>query len=486
MSRYISSLRIIQTGFLLAFLVAETGAQAQTVTDAVFRARWVGPQAPATPSGPELPIEESLLLTPDLATKLREGLWKGPLRIRPGLGSGWSYSNRNWSGQSTTASDDQSVYFAPSLGLEYEKEAGPWLVEARAGGGYVYFVNQNYNPSGTGGNRNPYHATVSLRLGHVGLRHEANVSGSASYGNGQNVLGGGDAVQFRSSLGFDYDYVITEFLSSGLYGEYKTLLTQFQQGGLSGSDLSELRGGAFLNSLWSGKTTLGFKAETGRLTQQIQQQQGNDSGGDARQYVQLLATGKYNLTSKVVLSAGGGVGYTEDVNVTNAASGYSGLRPVYNASVDYSPSEKTSVGLYYQLEGFDIVPSYGCRLMWRPRQTTAISLSLYQNQNFSITTRNQFQVYRGFVAGVEQALFSRLFLGVSGGWQLTENISLSQDAATGQSYPYSFVSATLRYAINSWASWQASLYTTSGNRAQPNSTGTFPQSTANVGLNLQL
>jgi hypothetical protein len=140
--------------------------------------------------------------------------------------------------------------------------------------------------------------------------------------------------------------------------------------------------------------------------------------------------------------------------------------------------------LFTSFQGFDVVPSYGLSMTWRPRETTAFTLSLYQNQNFSITTVDQFQVNRGFVLGVQQTIFSRLAVGLSGGWQQTEGVSLTSEEADASTYDYAFVSASLRYSLNSWSSVQATVMSSSGNRAEPTTDLTFPETTASVGLNL--
>ncbi len=140
--------------------------------------------------------------------------------------------------------------------------------------------------------------------------------------------------------------------------------------------------------------------------------------------------------------------------------------------------------LYTSFEGFDVVPSYGLSMTWRPRETTAFTLSLYQNQNFSITTVDQFQVNRGFVLGVQQTVFSRLAVGLSGGWQQTEAVSLTSEVAGAGTYDYAFASVSLRYSLNSWSSVQATVMSSSGNRAEPTTDLTFPETTASVGLNL--
>ena len=487
-------------------------APVPTVTDAVFRSRWVGPQADRPELLGMVPTGEGIEPVEDIATKIREGLYLGSLRFRPGLGLGWDYSNRNSQGDTTNPSDDQSFYVAPSLGLEYGRKRGPWSISARAGGGFVYYLNPNYSPNGTGSERNPYDATVSLGIGHSGLRHAAEIGGSASVGNGQNVQSGGDALQFESSVTAGYSYLVNDYVTAGAYAAYDTSLTQYEDSDLDGAELSNLRGGAYIDWLTTGKTTLGMKVEAGRLTQRIQQQElvlveqvapasagtGQPAASSpapvttvrtvdteaARQFVQVLGTAAHNLTAKVLVAGGLGASYTADENIPDADAQYTGVRPVYLVGLQYDPSEKTTMRVYSSFQGFDIVPSFGLSVTWRPRQTTAFTLSLYQNQNFSITTVDQFQVNRGFVAGVQQTIFSRFAVGLSGGWQQTEGISLSSEEPNADPYDYAFVSASLRYSINSWSSIQATLMSSTGNRAEPTTDLSFPETTASVGLNL--
>ncbi len=457
-----------------------------TVTDAVFRANWVGPQADRPEMLGLVPTGEDIKPVEDMATKVREGLWLGSLRIRPGFGAGWAYSNKNSQGQTANANSDQSFFLSPSLGLEYGRSTGPWSISARAGGGYVYYLNPDYSPNGTGANRNPYDGTFSLGIGHTGLRHSFDLGGLASYGNGQSIEGGGSSTQFQGNAGMGYSYLLNEFVTTGAYASYYSLLTRYETGGLEGSDLMNLRGGGYIDWLWTGKTTLGLKVEAGRMTQDIL---GNataaaQEGIAARQFIQALVPVAHNLTSKVLVVAGAGASFTQDENIPNASSQYTGVRPVYLLGVQYDPSEKTTMRAYTSFDGFDIVPSYGFSLTWRPRVTTAFTFSAYQNQNFSITTVDQFQVNRGFTAGVQQTVFSRFAIGVSGGWQQTDNVSLSEDRPAGGNYDYAFVSVSLRFAINSWASWQATVMNSTGNRVNPTSSLTFPETTASIGLNL--
>jgi hypothetical protein len=500
---------------LLAAALTETSmaqrsvnAPAATVTDAVFRSRWVGPQADRAPMLGMVPTSEGIEPVQDIATMIREGLYVGSLRIRPGLGVGWDYSDRNYSGQVTDSSDDSSFYIAPSLGLEYGRLRGPWSISARGGAGYVYYLNPDYAANGTGMDRNPFDATAALNVGHTGLRHTAEIGGAAGYGNGQNVQAGGNSTQLNANANASYGYLVNEYVNAGAYASYNNLLTTYEDSDLEGSDIAQLRGGAFLEWLATGKTTFGVSAEAGRLTQTVKQQElvvvgqappvpGDPTGQPvtlvavretevevARQFLQVMGTASHSLTAKLLVDAGLGVGYTADENVPDENTQYTGFHPVYRASATFTPSEKTSMRAFVALEGEDIVPSYGFSMTWRPRPTTGFTLSIYQNQNFSITTSDQFQVNRGFVAGIDQTIFTRLSAGLSGGWQQTENVSLSSDQGNTDPYDYAFVSARLRWTLNSWAYWQATVMSSTGNRGNPTTTEDFPETTASVGLNL--
>jgi hypothetical protein len=485
-----------------------------TVNDAIFRSRWGGPQVDETGAISLTAANEGVRPMQDFATKLREGLHIGSLRFRPGLALGWDYSDQNSEGEATTSlQNDQSFFIAPSLGLEFARETGPWALSAQYGGSYTYFLNQDYTAGGTGDSRNPFNNTASLGIGHSGLRHTAGLGARASYGNGENIQADGYTTTFTGGATLSYDYLINEFLTAGAYASYDTTITRYEEDNQNGSDLTALRAGAYVDWLVTGKTTTGIKVEAGRLTSQIVDnttpaptpaptpvpvpgarpaptpaptpvpvQPENEV--QARQFAQALLVGAHNLTAKILIVGGLGASYTQDENIVDVDSKYTGVRPVYLLGLQFDPSEKTSLRLYTSFEGADVVPSYGLNFTWRPRVNTSLNLSLYQTQGFSLLTVDQYQVNRGFVVGIQQILFSKLTLGLSGGWQQTKSISLSSAIPDADPTEYAFALASLSWSINSWASWVATVRAQTGNQEGSIDSLNFPQTTASVGLNL--
>jgi CBS domain-containing protein len=494
---------------------AQSGQRAITVSDQIFTSRWVAPQADVMLPEPVIASDEIEPVT-DVAAKLREGIYFGSLRISPGLGAGWEYSNRNSGGQETDSNNDSSFYLAPSLGLRYARDFGPWSLALGYGGGYVFYLNPDYNPSGSSRGRNPLDQTIGLRIGHAGLRHELAFTASATYGTGQNIqIGGGTTTTTTAFAGLEYTYLLTEYVTFGTYMNVSTQVNQYGNDNNQSSEIYSARMGGFLNWLATGKTTVGLNAEAGFSVQSTQAdvtvlvpqlvaatpQAGTTNAmvpvvpmlppvartetttdTVSRQYAQLLVTAEHTLTSKLVISGGLGAGFVTDSDVENAE--YTGIRPVYQLSVDYKPSEKTSVRLYSNFEGIVIVPDYGLVVNWSPRQTTSFGLSIYQNQNYSLNTTSQFQVNRGFTLSVSQRIFSKVRVNLSGGWQQTQNLALSEDQTDGATDEFAFLRGGIRWDLNDWLYWETTLYAISGNRNGGSNDDDFPETTATTGLNL--
>lgn len=453
----------------------------QTVTEAVFRSRWAGPQADRARE--VVPTDSDIEPITDWAAKLHEGLYIGSLRISPGIGIGWEYSNRNQNGSSGNQGDDNSPYIAPSLGLDYSREYGPWTLSLGYGGGYVYYANQNFNASQAGSMRNPLNQTVRLRIGHLGVRDETGFNAAASYGSGQNIqTGGGNTTTTSVVVGFDHKHMITEFFSTSLFANLNSMFTSYgDTGNNSGTSTTQWGGGASVDWLATGKTTLGLRGAVGQYLQSMS----NGGSNDGRSYAQFMVTGEQTITSKLLLHLGLGAGYVQDSGVQDPNSQYVGFRPVYEISIKYDPSEKTSVSLSSGFEGAQITPDFRLAVSWTPRQTTSLFLSFYQDQNYSLTTSSQFQINRGIVGGINQTIFSKMSVGLSAGWQQTQNQSLAADSPNGANWSYAFLSGNVRWDLNDWLYWQATWWSSTGSQSgYGGNNGNTPETVASIGLNL--
>ncbi|MEI6279233.1 MAG: hypothetical protein WCQ16_07625 [Verrucomicrobiae bacterium] len=441
-----------------------------TVSDAVFRSRWVGLQAdrqrPRSAEGllglP--PAQGPFSALENAANALREGLSIGPLEIGLGLGLGWEYSNANSNFQSTTPSDESSFFAAPSLSLKYNREIGPWSVSAAYGGGMTYYMNPNYTSAGSGNQRNPFSQTASLAIGHLGTRHALNLQASGSYGTGLNVVTSENTTTANFAASLDWKYTLTAFTDIGTKMSLNNSLNNF--GGTSGNantnsgNLGSFSAGSYADWFATGKCRLRFDVSAGQSTQTLEQQ------SDAkRSYVQALVSVKYNFSEKIDIDAGLGARYVEAPQTI--AAQYVGLLPVYQIKGTYNPTEKTGLFAEFSLLGTDIMPNFNLGGFWQPRVNTSLSLSVYQNQAFSLTVSQQAQVSRGAVITLSQKFFSKMNVSLSTGWQQTENLSLTtQNGAAsqqaGQTYSYGFASATMRWNFIEWAYWQGQLYYATG------------------------
>jgi len=441
-----------------------------TVSDAVFRSRWVGLQADrkhlrsaagmigVTPaSGPLSAFENA-------ANALREGLSIGPLEIGLGLGLGWEYSNANSNYQATTPSDDSSFFATPSLSLKYNREIGPWSVSAAYGGGMMYYQNPNYTAAGTGNQRNPFSQTLALSIAHLGTRHLLNLQATGSYGTGLNVVAGENTTTVTIAATLDWKYMLTPFTDIGAKVSLNNSLNNF--GGSSGStsttsgNLGSFSAGSYADWFATGKCRVRFDVSAGQETQALSQQ-----SDTKRSYAQVLTSVKYDITEKFDIDAGLGARYVEAPQTI--AAEYVGLLPVYQIKVAYNPSEK--VGLFGNLSllGNDIRPNFNLGGFWQPRVNTGLALSIYQNQGLSLTVSQQSQISRGAVITLSQKFFSKANVSLSTGWQQTENLSLTQNGTSsqqaGQTFSYGFATVTMRWDFTDWAYWQGQLYYATGN-----------------------
>ncbi len=461
-------------------------ARPDTVTEAVFRSRWEGLQAdrrgPRSAGGlAELqPGDPNYGYLENAADSLLSGLRIGALDINFGLSAGWEYSSRDDDGPATTASDDNSWFLAPTLGLRYEREIGPWSVSAVYAAGYRYYFNPEYTAAGTGEERNPFNQTASFSLAHVGARHQLTLTGTASSGTGFDVLADQNLIQTNLRASMDYRYTLTSYVDVGANAGYSTLVSEEgEDEDLAGDgNFGSLEAGVWTEWVATGKTRWRWQVDAGQSSQSLQNQD-----RVARNFVQTLVTLAYVPTEKLTFDGGIGLAYLEDQGIE--AGEDIGIQPRYLVSASYKPTEKTSLSARLSLLGADIRPNFQLEAGWQPRVNTGLSLAIYQNQGFSITTSEQVQVSRGVIGSLSQRLFSKISLTLAGGWQQTDAVNLSSEAQepTGEDNAYTFISASLQWRINDWSTWSATWWN-SGRSTSGQGSGNSPETRATVSFNL--
>lgn len=463
---------------LKALAQVDTGGGAglalpMTVSDAVFRSRWIGLQVDAAQRrssaagmlglgaepGPLAPLES-------VANTIRDGLQLGPLEIHPGVGFGWEYSNVNSNFQSNTTSDTSSFFISPNIALRYDREIGNWGVHAAYGGGFNYYLNPNYTSAGVGNQRNPFFNTLSLGIGYLGSRQKIDLQAQGSYGVGLNVLSGENTTTANLSSNIHWEYILTTYTNVGAYASYSTSLNSFFQTSNTNTnsdnaDLASVAGGAYGDWFATGKARLRLDFSAGQDTQSL----GGQSSSSSRSYAQVLLSLKYKITEKFDANAGLGVRDVKDGQTVDPK--YNGILPSYTLSLSYQPTEKTRFSAGVSLLGADVRPSFNLSGYWQPRVNTGVSFSVYQGQGFSYNVAEQVQVSRGAVINVTEKLFSKVDLVLSAGWQQTENLSLSNSTSaqqnSGTTSSYGFAMGTLQWNLAEWANWQGQLYYASGN-----------------------
>lgn len=474
-----------------------------TVTQQVFRSRWVGPQAdlPAASTfarpaeeqeakaASEEPSAEDLGISPflDISSPLRRGITVGPVKVHPSLALGWEYSDQNDNGQATSSSDTSSLFAAPSIGLDYDRAVGPWTVAAAYGAGLQYYFNPNYTSSGTSNQRNPISQTASLQVGHRGARHKLSFATDLSYGTGYDINTGGNVTQTNINAKLGYQYVLTSHSNVGAEGSINSSQNSYGENNGGNGNVSSFAGNTYWDWVLTGKTRFRFTLGAGTSSQTLEGDQTVN-----RNYVQSLVSVNYKPKGKFTFDVGFGVGYLTDPGTQSSQSQqsqYVGARSIYEAMVSYKLTDKTSLLGRIGLQGTDIRPTYRLEAHWQPRLNTGFSLAVYQDEGFSLTSFNQVQVSRGAIGIVTQRLFSRVDIALSAGWQQTEYLSLSNSdgvAQNGQTNSYGFASADVRWKIRDWLSWQATIWASSGGSTASGNTNNSPETRAMVSLNLTL
>jgi hypothetical protein len=468
----------------IALLPAALGQQSVlSLREAEFRNRWSGPQEDrvATPQyfepgggldddstkpkkdelEEEAPTFEETM--DQMAENIKRGLRFGPLDFQVGLQNGWEYSSQNSFGGGTDFNTSNSFFTAPTLGIVYEREIGVWNVSARYGSGYRYYYNPDYTAAGTGNQRNPLSMTGGFDIGYNTSRLSMNLNASASSGTGYDPVAGANNWQTTASGGLSIRYIISEELSTGgaVSATYSnTADAQVAPGETPQPESNSLTAGAsfFTDYMVTPKTNVRFVLSAG---QDLQEFEGGITEG--RRYLDAMIVLTYQIAPKFSVDAGGGAGYVLDQNIPDPE--YTGLRPVYNLGINYTPTEKTFFKAKFGMQGADVKPNFSLVAGWDAREKTRLSLSLYQNQGFSSLSPDQYNITRGALGTVAQRLIKGISLSFSAGYEQSEYVSLTSEKLNNPvegPASYWLANASLYWRFREWLGWQNTFQLSTG------------------------
>ena len=472
---------------ILLFTQAEADAQTVlTVREAEFRSRWEGRQEDRTvPAqyfqpdgglGEDVGEEVGELETAEeaqpqglsqsmdsMAENLKRRLRFGPLDFQLGLATGWEYTNQNSVGGDTDFNDNNSFFAAPTAAVTYEREVGVWNVSAQYSAGYRYYFNQDYTAAGTGAQRNPLAMTAGIDIGYNTSRLAVNLNASASSGTGYDPVAGANNWQSTISAGLSVRYIISEEFSVGgaVSGTYSnTADAQVAAGETPQPESNSLTAAAslFADYLVTPKTNLRFILSAGQDLQEF------EAGvTEGRRFFDTMLMLTYQLAPKLSVDAGGGVGYVLDQNIPDPE--YVGVRPVYTAGINYTPTEKTYFKAKFGMQGADIRPNFSLVAGWDMREKTRLSLSVYQNQGFSSLSPDQYNITRGILGTVAQQLFKGINVSLSAGYEQSEYVSLTSEKLPNPvegPADYWLANASLYWRIREWLAWQNTFQVSTG------------------------
>ena len=472
---------------MLLFTQAEADAQTVlTVREAEFRSRWEGRQEDrAVPAqyfqpdgglGEDVGEEVGELETAEeaqpqglsqsmdsMAENLKRRLRFGPLDFQLGLATGWEYTNQNSVGGDTDFNDNNSFFAAPTAAVTYEREVGVWNVSAQYSAGYRYYFNQDYTAAGTGAQRNPLAMTAGIDIGYNTSRLAVNLNASASSGTGYDPVAGANNWQSTISAGLSVRYIISEEFSVGgaVSGTYSnTADAQVAAGETPQPESNSLTTAAslFADYLVTPKTNVRFILSAGQDLQEF------EAGvTEGRRFFDTMLMLTYQLAPKLSVDAGGGVGYVLDQNIPDPE--YVGVRPVYTAGINYTPTEKTYFKAKFGMQGADIRPNFSLVAGWDMREKTRLSLSVYQNQGFSSLSPDQYNITRGILGTVAQQLFKGINVSLSAGYEQSEYVSLTSEKLPNPvegPADYWLANASLYWRIREWLAWQNTFQVSTG------------------------
>ncbi len=430
-----------------------------TVRQDEFRSRWADYQVDRPSDAGNAEEQDGLTGTFDRA--MYDAFKTGPFQLRANLSSGWEFSNEKYTNSASGRLSDSSFFVAPALGVFYNRAIGPLTVSARYSAGYVYYLDPSYLAAGNHGGIFSQTGGLDLRLD--GTRSTFSSSASASYGNGNDIESG----QLRNLLSISEtaaaEYVVTPFTAIGAAAG--VTYAKYSGGTVTGTTSVTDSGTIYISYAYSPKTTGRVEFSAG---QEDQTATGPGSSGNRGvnsgdvYYYQALFLADYLVAAKLSLGAGVGVGIQNDANVLGKS--VSGAHPVYRLTIQYRPTEKTTGSLQFGYEGVDVEPSLQLQVAWQFRLTTSANLSVYQTSNFSDYEVGQNIVTRGVLTSVQQRLFGRVDVVLSGGVEQSEGYGqLTGEQAPGNEKPYYFGGVALAWQLNSYLSFDLYYRGSTGN-----------------------
>lgn len=438
--------RFVAIGVAASVLPVPRAADAQsvmTVRESEFRSRWQNFQVDLPRDTPlrELPAEGDAESPKPRATQsLRAFFQNGPVVLRASLAIGWETSNEQRFTTATAGNSAKSSFFAaPGVGLFYDREIGAWNVSVRYSAGYVYFFTPDYLGGGDNGIQSQ---TAAADIQFRGTRLDLRSNAAASYGSGFDIERGGQSDRLLFSELLAADYQVAEFIRVGANAGISYALYPSDSEGPEDTQ-SRFSSALYGDYFWTGRTR--FRLEMGAGSE-------NQTTGGAstdRTYTQALFRVNYRASEKLTMDVGLGVGVVEDSSPQ--ASGKDGFRTIYTLALDYAPTEKTSMRLYFGLDGTNIQPEFSFALNWHPRENTFASLSIYQRTNLSTLVLAEDRTTRGFLVSLRQRLFGRVEFGLGGGYELER---IEDGGSSSDDDAYYFVAGSLSWQMNAWAAWQ--------------------------------
>jgi hypothetical protein len=263
-----------------------------------------------------------------------------------------------------------------------------------------------------------------IDLGYNTSRLSMNLNASASSGTGYDPVAGANNWQTTTSGGLSIRHIISDELSTGgaISGTYSnTADAQVAPGETAQPNSNSLSAGAifFTDYMVTPKTNLRFVLSAAQDLQDFER-----GISEGRRFFDAMIMLTYQIAPKLSVDAGGGAGYVLDQNIPDPE--YTGLRPVYNLGVNYTPTEKTYFKAKFGMQGADVKPNFSLVAGWDMREKTRLSLSVYQNQGFSSLSPDQYNITRRILGTVAQRLIKGISLSLSRQVMSNRNMSASR------------------------------------------------------------